>query len=629
MKHYLAVLLPALCTPLCLCAEPHPDSHSILFDASYGERLPGSTAAVELWWASSGWKVCKCRPAPTYQSKAIEIRAARNEWEAAQLVVRPSIPLKDFIAASTALIGPDGATIDAEHIEVLRVRYVTIQRKTDKWSALAPWPDPLPPFKGPLDLQPDPKAPNQPLWIRAYVPKGAPAGIYEGVIQLFAEGYAAEVPLRVEVYDFELPDRLTCTTAFGFNPSTVWQYQKVSDPAQKREVLEKYWDSFREHRISPYNPAPFDGYKVEWVKLSADEAARYPEAERVMRQNHEITPRFDWAAWDAEVDRVFAKHHFSTILLGVPGLGGGTFYGHSQPSLQGFAADTPEYWAAFSAYCGQLERHIREKGLLDAGYVYWFDEPTPPQYPHVMRGFELIKKAAPDLRRMLTEEVKPELVGGPNLWCSLTRTYNHEAAEARRTAGDHFWWYICTTPKQPFATEFIDHPGTALRVWLWQTWQNKIEGILIWHSNLWTTGTAYPDHPQNPYEDPMSWVSGYGTKPGDRRPWGNGDGRFMYPPEAAADANPPEPVLDGPVDSVRWEMLRDGLEDYEYMTILARLFEERGEGLSSRKRKRVEKLLVVPDAITSDLKTFTKDPAPIEKHRHLVARAIEQLTASN
>jgi len=48
-------------------------------------------------------------------------------------------------------------------------------------------------------------------------------------------------------------------------------------------------------------------------------------------------------------------------------------------------------------------------------------------------------------------------------------------------------------------------------------------------------------------------------------------GRFIYPPQDAANANPAGPVLDGPVDSIRWEMLRDGIEDYEYLTILERL----------------------------------------------------------
>jgi len=36
-------------------------------------------------------------------------------------------------------------------------------------------------------------------------------------------------------------------------------------------------------------------------------------------------------------------------------------------------------------------------------------------------------------------------------------------------------------------------------------------------------------------------------------------------------------------------------------------------------------LLTVPEKITSDRRVYTKDPAPIEKHRDKVARAIAEL----
>ena len=157
------------------------------------------------------------------------------------------------------------------------------------------------------------------------------------------------------------------------------------------------------------------------------------------------------------------------------------------------------------------------------------------------------------------------------------------------------------------------------------TWKYGIEGILIWHSNLWTTGMAYPDEPQNPYEDTMSWMTGYGTKPGEKRPWGNGDGRFMYPPEIAGDARPPHPVLDGPVDSIRWEMLRDGVEDYEYLVMLKKTINQAGGTLSERQRAYYKTLLEVPVEIAADPRTYTKDPSPIERQRSRIARVIEKL----
>jgi len=47
--------------------------------------------------------------------------------------------------------------------------------------------------------------------------------------------------------------------------------------------------------------------------------------------------------------------------------------------------------------------------------------------------------------------------------------------------------------------------------------------------------------------------------------------------------------------------------------------------LPAAARKRYAALLEVPDSITADMTTFTRDPAPIETRREEVARAIERL----
>ena len=193
--------------------------------------------------------------------------------------------------------------------------------------------------------------------------------------------------------------------------------------------------------------------------------------------------------------------------------------------------------------------------------------------------------------------------------------------------GERFWWYVCTGPKAPYCTLFIDHPATELRVWLWQTWQRDIRGILVWQSNYWTSAAAFPDQAQNPYEDPMGYVSGYSTARGVKRFWGNGDGRFVYPPEAAAvpGLSGPDPVIAAPVSSIRFEMLREGIEDYEMLYLLRELLQQKHDSLPAAQVSRYENLLQVPESITRDMVTFATDPAPIYQRRAEIAAAIEQL----
>jgi hypothetical protein len=62
------------------------------------------------------------------------------------------------------------------------------------------------------------------------------------------------------------------------------------------------------------------------------------------------------------------------------------------------------------------------------------------------------------------------------------------------------------------------------------------------------------------------------------------------------------------------------------MVILKNLIEAKKDRLTRNQQKEYAGLLEVPEEITSDMTTFTKDPAPIEKRRDQVARAIEELS---
>ncbi|NIA15368.1 MAG: hypothetical protein GWP08_14960, partial [Nitrospiraceae bacterium] len=312
-----------------------------LYEISYGSLLPASSDKVALWWASSGWKVARDRPSPTNRSAALRIQTARNEVEAAQLVLCPARGLTGFTAQAGPLTGPDGAVIPADRIEVLRVGYVPVSIPTDRVGVAAPWPDPLPPFQGPANLE---AGKQQPLWVRVKAPRDTRPGVYKGAIQLSAKGYTAEAPLEVEVFGFELPDRMTCVTAFGFSPANVFRYHNLSDEMHKRAVLDKYLATLSAHHISPYNPAPLDPFTINWTAL---------------------TPEFDWTAWDAAMTRAIDEYHFNSFQLPIQGLGGGTFHSRQEPNLLGHTEDQPEYKTAFDAQCKAIEAHLSEKGWLD------------------------------------------------------------------------------------------------------------------------------------------------------------------------------------------------------------------------------------------------------------------------
>ncbi len=601
-----ASLLACLFT--CVIAQnPSPADqappHIAIADASYGETLK-TGGDVAIWWCDATRKIGRTRPVPSATGKGVRISAARGEFEAAQLVVRSKRAVSGLRCRASELVGPGGATIPPSAVSLLRVAYVPVTTPTDAMGVAGDWPDPLPPFEKPVDV---PAEANQPIWVLIQVPRGAKPGDYTGTLELTAGDWSESVPLAVHVWSFTLPPVPRTRSAFGYSISGVARYQHLTTEAEKRAVHAKYMESFAAHRISPYDPVPFDPIRIRFLK-DADP----PRAE------------VDFAAFDTAMQKAVEEWRITSFILHIPGMGGGTFHERHEGEIAGFKAGSPQYEAMFSSAVRQIESHLKEKGWLDKAYIYWFDEPEPRDYAFVRAGMDRLKRSAPGLCRMLTEEPVEGLFGAVDLWCPVSPNFNLALADKRRAEGERFWWYVCTGPKAPYCTLFIDHPATDLRVWLWQTWQRRIEGILVWQSTYWTSSAAFPDGLQNPYADPMAYVSGYSTPPGTKKHWGNGDGRFLYPPEAAAGGSA-TPVLDGPVSSIRWEMLRDGVEDVDYLYLLEDLVKARGNSIPAETLARAKALLEVPAEITSDMTHYTFDSKPIEARRRAVAEMIEQL----
>ena len=227
-----------------------PDLYAADFGYSIGDGL---------WWCESPYKISRERPAPRDRRPAVELSAARNEYEPVQLVVRPASDLTDLMATVTDLEGPRGGTIPADAITIDRVAYVNVQVPTDPTGCEGLWPDPLPPLTEPFDAE---AGVNHPLWITVKVPKGVPAGRYEGDVRLTADGYEETVPLRLRVYDFDLPDETHVESGFGLSSGPLRQYHNLDTNEEVREVYDLYLRNFADHRISPYNPTPFDPIRV-------------------------------------------------------------------------------------------------------------------------------------------------------------------------------------------------------------------------------------------------------------------------------------------------------------------------------------------------------------------------------
>jgi hypothetical protein len=92
----------------------------------------------------------------------------------------------------------------------------------------------------------------------------------------------------------------------------------------------------------------------------------------------------------------------------------------------------------------------------------------------------------------------------------------------------------------------------------------------------------------------------------------NGDGFLVYPGKS------------GPVPSIRWETVRDGVEDYDYLRIFRDLQRELEKTENATLKKRVEEVANL-EGVVPDLVTFTREPQVLLQKRDAIARAIVEM----
>ncbi|MGW8179532.1 MAG: DUF4091 domain-containing protein, partial [bacterium] len=409
-----------------------------------------------------------------------------------------------------------------------------------------------------------------------------------------------------------------------FEGSKNWQQTEMEVGITNPEVSQvelSFFPTFRDRAGSQTGTMYFDNIRFE-ASPSGRNLLKGGDFEMDPAQ---MSTQVDFTEFDEGAKKYLDELGFNSFNLNLEGLGGGTFHAQHEGILGGFRQNTPEYQILLGSYLGQVERHLDENGWLGKEYVYWFDEPHTEHYPFVRRGMTNIRKAAPGLTRFITEHRPgPDIMDVSEISCTIFHRVEPKVVADLKAQGREFWSYLCTGPKAPWVTLFIDHPAINLRMWLWMSFQYKLEGILVWSSSYWTSDTTFPpDSPQNPWEDPMAYRMGYGTPFGQVNYWGNGDGRFIYPPNRDVN-NDKTKYLEGPVDSIRWEILREGIEDHEYLWLLRDAVLNAGPGQEELVNS-AKALLELPDEVFTDGRTYTKDPQVLLEYRSKVASALEAL----
>lgn len=516
----------------------------------YYHQISGaSTGSLSVWAAPTIEKIQQNMAAPV-SSQPLRIYAARGEFEPFQIVVRS--PTAQNLPVSVSNFAQGSNVIGG--ITIHRVDYVNITTAGDQFDRFGPWPDPLWPLNNGETVG-FAASQNQPLWFTVQVPWDAAPGVYQAIVTIGS----ASIPVELQVWNFALPREIHLMSEWGFDWSrlveTVYR-GTAGDWTCYWNVVDAFKQDFINHRLIPKGVGWPAGIHSGWFDCNSN----------TLDVGTTSNPWYFTYQGDKYV---LAKYGFN----GGYGFPAFLAFGpasnwppDSRPSSfcsLSRGSDPPgnsAYNAKWQTYLGTLDSFIADPAhdYTKKAYAHIVNEPqTWSDYDIVAYLARMYKTAAPHLRLMVSEQVEARIYNNPtygtakiDIWMPTISNYEPVKSQDRqKNHNEEVWWYYLYGDNPPLPNPILmSHPGIEARITPWLAWAERVDGLLHYSTTDWSP---------NPWTTPN--VTGQD----------NGDGFFFYPPRQD-NSNLPSCGANGNrlVPSIRWENLRDGMEDYEYLWLL-------------------------------------------------------------
>ena len=490
---------------------------------------------------------------PAGNNHVLELEAIRNEKVSAQLAVASTENLTNLRGKVSDIRSGSGATIEAENSQVRFVKFVPVHeaRIGAKYEEVAV--EGVSGFKAP-DVVGDPlvetpqvdvpKLRVQPVWFTFNIPEDTEPGMYEGVIELHTDqNEPVQFRLSLQVHDHVIPDPLDFVFDLDiwFNPFSIADFYGVELWSDEHwEWLRIYFTDLasRGQKIitTTFVEQP---WKISWLHGGYRSQTESPYESMVkweLQPNGEWS--FDYSVFDRYVELALEHGKGPGItaysMLVFRGPERITYYDVQQEEMVEEQIDIMDsrYEEIWGIFLGDFRSHLMAKGWFDQTLLA-FDE-RPEEL--MSRVFSIIREWAPEFEDKIYLSggmVDPDVAGLNIGYESLYEPGIQEGIVDRAERGLPVRMYQ-TCCSGPHPNRFTFNPASEIHMIGWLVMKFDFTGYVDWAYNSW------------PYDIFNYPVFNYPQ----------GDEYFVYPgPE-------------GPMSSIRWELFREGIEDFELVRVL-------------------------------------------------------------
>ena len=454
-----------------------------------------------------------------------------------QIVLWSKENVNDIKVEVSPLNSKEGTKILSESVSIAEVKYVITDefgegcdKRSPKDYDSAAVADILDPYVGGVNLE---KYIIRPIWITIDIPADMDADIYYGKIGIITGEKRSELFLEVEVIDRILPspDKWKFHLDLWQNPFAVARIHEVEPWTDKHfEFLRPYLNMLANAGQKcitttiidqPWNSQTFDPFQsmVKWIKKK------------------DGTWEYDYSIFDKWVE--FAMSCGITEQINcytmIPWHLKFRYFDEKTNEFQVLEAspETNEYKIHWKNMLMDFVEHLKDKGWFEKTTISMDERPLPA----MQAVLSLVKEVDPDIKITLAGSYHPELASELYDYCVASEwKFSSELLTSRKERKSPTTFYTCCVEQYPNIFTFSP-PAEA--VWLgWFAAAQGYDGYLRWAYNSWV-------------EDPLH--------DSRFRSWPGGDTYVVYP---------------GARSSIRFERLREGIQDFEKIHILLNEYSE-------------------------------------------------------